>query len=67
MSQLAAVVPLIKGHGVDIALMSYCGGLYWGFCADWELVPDLHDLVLATREAFEELETITRPAESSAD
>ena len=61
------VVPLIKGHGVDIALMSYCGGLYWGFCADWELVPDLHDLVLATREAFEELGTVTRPAESSAD
>jgi hypothetical protein len=29
--------------------------LSWGFAADWNLVPDLHDLVDATEAAFEEL------------
>jgi len=49
------VVPLMPMQGVGIAVMSYCGRLYWGFNSDWEQVPDLHDLVLATESAFEEL------------
>lgn len=49
------VVPILPMHGVGIAVMSYCGGLYWGFNSDWEQVPDLHELVLATEEAFHEL------------
>ena len=31
------------------------GTLSWGFSADWDLVPDLHQLVLATEASFEEL------------
>jgi len=49
------VVPILPMHGVGIAVMSYCGGLYWGFNSDWEQVPDLHDLVLATATSFQEL------------
>jgi diacylglycerol O-acyltransferase len=49
------VVPILPTHGVGIAVMSYCGGLYWGFNSDWEQVPDLHDLVLATETSFQEL------------
>lgn len=49
------VVPIMPLQGVGIAVMSYCGALYWGFNSDWEQVPDLHDLVLATEEAFQEL------------
>jgi hypothetical protein len=41
--------------GLGIALFSYDGTLSWGFTADWDLVPDLHDLVEATERAFAEL------------
>ena len=57
------VVPLLPQHGVDLAVMSYCGGLYWGFNADWEQVPDLHDLVEAAESSFQELHDATRPIE----
>jgi hypothetical protein len=40
---------------VGIALFSYLRTLSWGFTADWELFPDLHDLVTAVEHAFGEL------------
>ena len=40
---------------VGIALFSYCDTLSWGFSADWDEVPDLHELVTATERSFEEL------------
>jgi WS/DGAT/MGAT family acyltransferase len=49
------IVPLMGPLGVGIALFSYVDTLSWGFSADWDLVPDLHDLVLAVGESFEEL------------
>jgi hypothetical protein len=48
-------VPLAGTLGLGIALFSYDDRLSWGFCADWDLVPDLHRLVIATDEAFGEL------------
>jgi len=48
-------VPLLGTLGLGIALFSYAGTLSWGFSADWDLVPDLHDLVEATQDAFEQL------------
>ena len=39
------VVPLLGHQALGIALMSYDDGLFWGFNADWDAVPDLHDLV----------------------
>ena len=48
-------VPLMGTMGMGIALFSYAGTLSWGFSADWDLVPDLHQLVRATEHAFEEL------------
>jgi WS/DGAT/MGAT family acyltransferase len=50
-------VPLVGTLGLGIALFSYDGTLSWGFSADWDLVPDLHQLVRATRRSFEELRT----------
>jgi diacylglycerol O-acyltransferase / wax synthase len=52
--QLAAypVVPLATGQALGIALLSYAGGLHWGFNADWDALPDLHDLVDATNAEF---------------
>ena len=49
-------VPLIGQLGLGIALFSYDGTLSWGFTADWDLLPDLHDLALAVEESFAELE-----------
>lgn len=48
-------VPLMGLLGLGIALFSYDGTLSWGFSADWDLVPDLHELILATEHSFAEL------------
>jgi len=55
--QLASypVVPLVGSQGLGIALFSYDDGLYWGFNADWDAVPDLHEFVLAIEQEFETL------------
>ena len=34
-------VPLFVGTGLSVALLSYDARLFWGFTADWDLVPDL--------------------------
>jgi len=49
------IVPLMGPLGLGIALFSYVDTLSWGFTADWDLVPDLHDLVRAVESSFEEL------------
>lgn len=49
------LLPLLSQLGLGIAIFSYAGTLSWGFAADWNLVPDLHELLEATEEAFEEL------------
>ncbi len=41
------LVPLFTNQALGIALFSYDGGLFWGFNADWDAVPDLHDVVAA--------------------
>lgn len=48
-------IPLIDYLGVGIVLFSYAGKLCWGFTADWDLVPDLHEFVNAVDDAFDEL------------
>jgi len=49
------MVPLMGTLGLGIALFSYGRTLSWGFTADWELVPDLHDLVLCVEQEFAKL------------
>lgn len=48
-------VPLMGTLGIGIALFSYDGNLSWGFSGDWDLVPDLHQLVHHTENAFAQL------------
>jgi WS/DGAT/MGAT family acyltransferase len=57
------VVPLMGTLGLGVALFSYAGTLYWGFTADWDLVPDLHELVLSVDREFERL--LARARDSS--
>jgi len=47
------VVPLANHMAVGIALLSYAGGLYWGFNSDWDAMPDLHELVEAIDQEFD--------------
>lgn len=49
------VVPLTPHDALNIALFSYEGALYWGFNADWEALPDLHEFVESVPAGFEEL------------
>jgi len=49
-------VPLTGTLGLGIALFSYNHTLSWGFSADWDLVPDLHQLALSTQKSFRELQ-----------
>jgi WS/DGAT/MGAT family acyltransferase len=46
---------LLLQHSLGVALFSYDGRLHWGFMADWDLVPDLHDFVDAIHASFTEL------------
>ncbi|MCA9663962.1 MAG: wax ester/triacylglycerol synthase family O-acyltransferase [Myxococcales bacterium] len=55
MTETYPLVPLYQNHALGIALFSYAGKIYWGFNADWDVVPDLHDFVVHVDEAFEEL------------
>jgi WS/DGAT/MGAT family acyltransferase len=48
-------VPLLPDQALGVACLSYAGGLFWGFNADRERVPDLHDFVVAIDCSFREL------------
>ena len=50
------LVPLFMGQALGIALFSNAGKLFWGFNADWDALPDLHDLVVAVDTSFAELQ-----------
>ena len=47
------LVPLFANQALGVALFSYQGQLYWGFNADWDAVPDLHELVEAVDHELE--------------
>jgi diacylglycerol O-acyltransferase / wax synthase len=49
------LVPLTDNLCLGIVLFSYAGKLCWGFTADWDLIPDLHDFVLDVERSFREL------------
>jgi len=60
------VVPLFHDLCLVIGLFSYNGGLFWGLNADWERVPDLHDIVVLLEESFAELRERADALEESA-
>jgi hypothetical protein len=50
------LVPLFMGQALGIALFSTAEKLFCGFNADWDALPDLHDLVGAVAASFAELQ-----------
>jgi hypothetical protein len=55
LEQVYPLVPLFKNQALGVALFSYNGGLFWGLNADWDAVPDLHDIVGHLAADFEAL------------
>jgi len=49
------LVTLLANQALGIAVFTYDGRMQFGFNADWDLVPDLHDLVLDTERSFADL------------
>jgi len=49
------LVPMMANQALNIAVLSYDGGLHWGFNADWDAIADLHDLVECFTDELREL------------
>ena len=49
------LLPLVPEQALRITTFEYADGLYWGVNSDWDLMPDLHDLMEAASECFDEL------------
>jgi WS/DGAT/MGAT family acyltransferase len=54
MKAIYPLVPIPPTQNLGIALISYNGGLHWGFNADWEGFPDVHEFVEDLEASFEE-------------
>jgi hypothetical protein len=49
---------LAHGQALNITVMSYAGGLYFGFTACPDRVPSVQRVAVYTRDALEELEKV---------
>jgi WS/DGAT/MGAT family acyltransferase len=67
MKAIYPMVPLMRNQNLGIALFSYNGGLHWGFNADWESFPDVHEFVEDLESSFAEYKQLAnaRAAEVS--
>ncbi len=66
LEEIYPLVPLFKGQGLGVALFSYDGDLYWGFSADWDAFPDLHNFALQVGEEFDLLHAAAEQASRDA-
>ena len=54
MKAIYPMVPLMQNQNLGIALFSYAGDVHWGFNADWESFPDVHEFVEDLETSFAE-------------
>ena len=54
MTAIYPMVPLMQNQNLGIALFSYAGKLHFGFNADWESFPDVHEFVEDLDASFAE-------------
>jgi hypothetical protein len=67
MQEIYPLVPLFADQALGIALFSYDGRLPWGFNADWDVLPDLHDLVESVERELDVMHHLgTEPAAQTA-
>ncbi len=57
-------IPLTDHLCLGVVLFSYAGTLCWGFTGEWDLLPDLHDLVLDIEASFRELQQAAQASPS---
>ncbi len=68
MKAIFPMVPLMRNQNLGIALFSYNGGLHWGFNADWESFPDVHEFVEDLETSFAEYQQLaTARAQETAE
>ncbi len=62
------LVPIMRNQNLGIALFSYNGELHWGFNADWQGFPDVHEFVMDLEASFDEYKQLVaaRASETSA-
>jgi hypothetical protein len=48
----------MQNQNLGIALFSYNGGLHWGFNADWESFPNVHEFVEDLEASFAEYKAL---------
>ena len=53
LEEVYPLVPLFSNQALGIALFSFGQSLFWGFNADWDAVPDLHEVVGDVEEELE--------------
>ena len=58
MKAIYPMVPLMQNQNLGIAIFSYDGALHWGFNADWESFPDVHEFVEDLEAAFAEYKAL---------
>lgn len=58
MKAIYPMVPLMQNQNLGIALFSYNRRLHWGFNADWESFPDVHEFVEDIDASFAEYEKL---------
>jgi len=56
-------VPLFANQSLAIGIFSYENRLYWGFNSDWDMMPDLHDLVEDVEAELDALLRRSAPAQ----
>ena len=66
MEAIYPMVPLMQNQNLGIALFSYAGGLHFGFNADWESFPDVHEFVEDLDASFAEYQQLAASRASEA-
>jgi len=59
------LAPLFENQALNIALLSYDGNLFWGLNADYDVLPDLKELVKAIDESSAEMTSVVAARSSS--
>ena len=66
MNRIFPLVPIPPTQNLGIALFSYDGKLCWGFNADWESFPDVHEFVELLEASFAEYQELATAREPVA-
>jgi len=61
MKAIFPLVPIMRNQNFGIALFSYNGRLHWGFNADWQGFPDVHEFVEDLEASFDEYRRLATP------